>query len=95
MQVIIDVMAWQPRLDLERSWYFETSYESEITYLKTLLGLLKTAINRMMDFEHSENQKVRDYLNLSFKLSDSYASVAWTDVDLEKIEKEFYRRRTV
>jgi hypothetical protein len=43
--MITDVMAWRPRFELKRSWYFRTSYDAEIRYLKTLLNLIKTAIN--------------------------------------------------
>ena len=56
MQIIVDIMAWRPRLDLQRSWYFRQSYDAEIKYLKTMLELIKTASYFQMNNEKDENK---------------------------------------
>jgi len=95
MQVIVDIMAWRPKLDLQRSWYFSQSYKAEIRYLKTLLNLIKTAIHFQMNFEKQENRKIREYLNMSFKMADSYKNMSWTDVDQKDIKEEVNQRKYV
>jgi len=93
MQVIVDIMAWRPRLDLQRSWYFAQSYRAEINYLEALLKLIQTAIHFQMSNEKKENQQIRDYLNLSFKMADNYKQMTWTDVDSSKISDEVKERQ--
>ena len=88
----MDIMAWRPRLDLQRSWYFKQSYKAEIRYLRTLLKLIQTAIQYQMSTEKKENQAIRDYLNLSFKMADQYKNMSWTDVDTDKISDEIKER---
>ena len=48
-----------------------------------------------MKHEHEENKKVRDYLNLSFKVADAFINMAWTDVDTDKIKQEVEERKYV
>lgn len=95
MQIVVDVMAWRPRLDLQRAWYFRLSYLAEIQYLKTLLKILQTAVNFQMSNEKSENRKIKDYLNLCFKLADEYKQMSWTDVPPDQIKEEIKDRQYV
>jgi len=81
-------MAWRPKLDLQRSWYFRLSYTAEVRYLKTLLKLVKTAIQFQMSNEKEENRKIKDYLNLSFKMAENYRNVSWTDANPPDIKNE-------
>ena len=46
-----------------------------------------------MSTEKKENQSIRDYLNLSFKMADQYKNMSWTDVDSDKISDEIKERQ--
>ena len=45
MQIIVDIMAWRPKLELQRNWYFKQSYQAEIRYLHSLIKILKDIVN--------------------------------------------------
>jgi hypothetical protein len=95
MQVIVDVMAWRPQLDYQRSWYYEQSYKAATRYLRTLLKILKEAVAFQMENERTENRKIKDYLVLSFKMADAYRAMAWSDVEQDQIKNEIKERRYV
>ena len=95
MQIITDVMAWRPKLDHQRCWYFKSSYAAELEYLRTLLKLLKEVINYQMGAEQRENKSVRDYLHTSFKVADAYTNMAWSDVDGPQVRTELEERRYI
>ena len=88
-------MAWRPKFDYQRCWYFKSSYAAELQYLKTLLKLLQEVIQFQMSIEQEENQKVRDYLYASFKAADAYTNMAWSDVDGDQIKTELEERRYI
>ena len=92
IQIIVDVMAWRPKLELQRNWYFKQSYQAEVRYLHSLIKLLKETVNFQMTSENKENKQIREYLNLSFKLADDYTNLAWTDGDEANIENEIKER---
>ena len=72
MQIITDIMAWKPKLDTQRCWYFRQAYEAECRYMTTLLKLVTEVLDHQMANEFKENRKIRDYLWKSFKIADDY-----------------------
>ena len=95
MQIIVDVMAWKPLLDYQRSWYFKQSYEVSIRYLATYASLLREINTSQMSHEFDENQKIKQYLDLSHKAADAYANMEWSDAPVEQIKTEIGERRYV
>ena len=95
MQIIVDVMAWKVKLDLQGANYFMESYRVEIDYLRTLLSLLNNFISFQIDLEKKENLKVRDYLNQCFKEADAYANMKWTDIETQNLGNEIDERKYI
>jgi len=78
-----DVMAWKPKLDYQRSWYFRQSYEAEIRYLATYINLLREINTYQMSHEFQENVKIKQHLDLSYKAADAYTNMEWSDAPPE------------
>jgi hypothetical protein len=45
-----------------------------------------------MENEKSQNQKIKDFLNLSFKVANTYTKMEWTDADTNQIPNEIKER---
>ena len=58
IQIIVDIMAWRPKVEYQRNWYFKQSYNAEIRYLNTMCKVLKELVNFQMANEHTANKKV-------------------------------------
>lgn len=95
MQIIVDIMAWKPKLDYQRSWYFRECYKAEARYLQSLLVLLRDVIAFQMQHERSENRKVLEYLNASYKAADAYTNMSWSDAHPTQIKTEIEDRKYV
>ena len=71
MQIITDIMARRPRLNLQAS-YFMDAYEAEIECLEKQLELVKVIIEYQIKLEKTENKRLQDALSLSYTLSNQY-----------------------
>ena len=59
MQVITDLMARRPRLNLQAN-YFEDAYEAELLCLDKQLELLKVIIKNQIGLERTCNRMLQD-----------------------------------
>lgn len=84
MQVIVDLMARRPRLDLEGS-YFNDSYKAEIACLKKQFELVKMLVDVQISLEKTENKRLQDSLNLSYTLANEYSKHKWKYQDAESL----------
>ncbi len=52
-------------------------------------------MGHLQENERKENKRVKDYLQMSYRLTNEYINKKWTDVKSEKIEKEVKTRQLV
>lgn len=48
-----------------------------------------------MSNEKDENRKIKDYLNLSFKMADQYRNMSWTDANPANLKEEIKERQYI
>ena len=84
MQIITDIMARRPRLNLQAS-YFMDAYEAEIECLEKQLELVKVIIEYQIKLEKTENKRLQDALSLSYTLSNQYEQNRWKYQDAETL----------
>ena len=84
MQVITDIMARRPRLNLQAS-YFKDAYAAEITCLDKQLELVKILIDYQVSIEKTENKRLQDALSLSYTLTNQYEQNKWKYQDAEAL----------
>lgn len=84
MQVVIDIMARRPRLNLQAN-YFTDSYTAEFTCLDNQLELVKTLIKNQVKLEKTQNRMLQDSLALSYTLSNQYEENRWKYQDAEEL----------
>lgn len=65
MQIITDIMARRPRLNLNAN-YFIDAYDAEIKCVKQQFELVKMLVDIQISLEKTENQRLQDSLNLSY-----------------------------
>jgi hypothetical protein len=80
MQVITDVMARRPRLNLNAN-YFIDAYDAEITCVQKQFELMKTVVDLQITMEKTENTRLQDSLCLSYELANNYAANKWKYTD--------------
>ena len=93
-QIIVDLMARRPRLNLE-DLYFKDSYKAESECMSKHMELLEIIITNQIKLEKSENTHVHEALNLSYSLAQKKQKDQWNyqDADsylqhlVEKFEK--------
>ena len=76
MQVITDLMARRPRLNLQAN-YFQDSYEAEYMCLDNQLELIKVIIQNQIKLERTANRMLQDSLSLSYTLCNQYETNRW------------------
>jgi hypothetical protein len=68
IQVVVDLMATRPRLNLSAS-YFTDSYEAEKQVLTKHAQLMRVISVNQMKYEKEVNRKMQGYLDLSMRLT--------------------------
>ena len=71
MQVLTDLMARRPRLNMQAN-YFKDSYAAEYVCLDNQLALIKEIIKNQISLERTNNRMLQDSLNLSYTLCNQY-----------------------
>ena len=71
MQIITDIMARRPRLNLQAS-YFKDAYQAECECLEKQLEIVKIIIDYQVSLEKTENKRLQDALSLSYTLTNQY-----------------------
>lgn len=66
LQMIVDLIAERPRLNMEATMYSE-SYESEIQLLQAKASLFSGFLTMQKDLEKEENKAIHDYLELKHR----------------------------
>ena len=84
MQVITDIMARRPRLNLQAS-YFKDAYAAESDCLEKQLELVKLLIDYQVSIEKTENKRLQDSLSLSYTLTNQYEQNRWKYQDAEAL----------
>jgi hypothetical protein len=84
MQVVTDIMARRPRLNLD-AHYFTDAYKAEIECLSKQFELVKTLVDLQVSVERTENKRLQESINLSYTMADEYASNKWKYQDAETL----------
>ena len=92
MQIITDIMARRPRLNLNAS-YFKDAYAAEISCLEKQLELVKVLVDYQVSIEKSENKRLQDSLALSYTLANEYEKNRWKYQDAEALLRAVVRKR--
>ena len=71
MQIVTDLMARRPRLNLQAN-YFTDSYAAESECLDNQLELVKVLIKNQINLERTQNKMLQDSLALSYTLCNQY-----------------------
>ena len=92
-QVITDLMARRPRLNLD-DLYFQDSYRAEAACIDKHIELLDMVIQNQIKLEKSENTSLHEALNLSYSLAQKKARDGWgyddQDQYLNNLIDKFY-----
>jgi hypothetical protein len=92
-QIITDVMARRPRLNLD-DLYFQDSYRAEVACIDKNIELLDMVIQNQIKLEKSENTNLHEALNLSYSLAQKKARDGWSyddqDQYLNNLVDKFY-----
>lgn len=84
MQIITDIMARRPRLDLNAS-YFTDAYDAEITCLSKQFDLIRTIVDTQISLEKTEASRLQDSLDMSFFMSKKYSEARWSYQNAEDL----------
>ncbi len=84
-------MAQRPRLDM-KGWYFTDSYEFEINCLQTQENLMRDISDYLIKNEKKQNKDIKDYLQMTYRITQDFTNKDWTDVRPEDIGKEVKAR---
>lgn len=71
IQVVVDLMAQRPRLNMTAS-YFTDSYEAEKLCLHKHTEIMRTMIINQMRMEKNENKKIQAYLDMTLRMTQDY-----------------------
>lgn len=92
-QIITDLMARRPRLNLD-DLYFQDSYRAEVACIDKHIELLDMVIQNQIKLEKSENTNLHEALNLSYSLAQKKARDGWgyddQDQYLNNLIDKFY-----
>lgn len=91
IQLIVDIMAERPRLNLD-SCSFEDSYQLELEILTKKRELLENVIRFQIASERKENEKICDYLEKSHELINDSIAKKWQNYRPEDINEEYKKR---
>ena len=92
MQVVTDIMARRPRLNLNAA-YFKDAYAAEIECLEKQLEIVKLMIDYQVSLEKTENKRLQDSLALSYTLSNQYEKNRWKYEDAETLLQAVIKNR--
>lgn len=92
MQIITDIMARRPRLNLN-ACYFKDAYAAEISCLEKQLELVQLLVDYQVSIEKSENRRLQDSLALSYTLSNEYEKNRWKYQDAEALLAAVVKKR--
>lgn len=92
IQVIIDIMAKRPRINLSAN-HFEDSYLSEIKLLETHTRLVREFIKMQMANEFKQNTDVREYLEKTYRLIYEQIDNKWQYYESKDIQDEQEKRK--
>ncbi|CDW75700.1 UNKNOWN [Stylonychia lemnae] len=95
MQIIIDLISSRPRIDYQNSNYFMESYKAEIICYETHYRLMREVVDYQMKMEKKENQSMRDYLQMTYKIANQYVNKQWSDSNQEDIKKDVKTRQVI
>jgi hypothetical protein len=82
MQIITDIMARRPRLNLNAN-YFNDAYDAEIKCLEKQFEQIKMLVDLQINLEKTENTRLQDSLNMSYFLANQDAAKKWKYQDAE------------
>ena len=71
MQIITDLMAKRPILELEKL-HFKQSYRAEIDALNAHREFMQTVISLMLEKERKTNKELREYLRFTYKIANEF-----------------------
>ena len=92
MQVITDIMARRPRLNLHAN-YFVDAYDAEVTCLEKQFDLIRTVVDLQISLEKTENKRLGDSLCLSYELANQYATNKWKYSDSHELLSIFKKKK--
>ena len=92
IQVVVDLMATRPRLNLSAS-YFTDSYEAEKQVLAKHAQLMRVISVNQMKYEKEVNRRMQTYLDLSIRLTQEHQKGKWKYADAEDFFNELKRRK--
>jgi len=91
MQIVTDLMARRPRLNLQAS-YFQDSYAAEIALLDKEHELVKMLLDTQITLEKVENKSLQDSLCWSYTLAGKFEDKKWQYEDAEMLLRKFIKR---
>ena len=94
IQSIVDEMAKRPRINLNGT-HFRDSYMGEVQVLKQKTRLLREVMRMLIKAEFKQNNSVREYLELTYRLLHEGMENKWTYERPEKLEEELNKREMV
>jgi hypothetical protein len=92
MQIITDIMARRPRLNLNAN-YFKDAYVAEINCLEKQLEVVQLLVDYQVSLEKTENKRLQDVLGLSYTLSTKYEQNRWKYQDAEALLNTVTKKR--
>lgn len=84
MQVITDISARRPRLNLFSN-YFRDSYEAEFKCLDAQFELIRLTVDYQIKLEKTENRRLQNALNLSYTLASQFEKNMWKYEDAQSL----------
>jgi hypothetical protein len=76
MQLVTDLMARRPRLNLKAS-YFQDAYSAEVECVRKQFEVARQLVDLQINLEKTENTRLQDSLNLSYQMANLYAKNRW------------------
>lgn len=76
MQLVTDLMARRPRLNLKAS-YLQDAYAAEVECVGKQFEVARQLVDLQITLEKTENTRLQDSLNLSYQMATLYAKNRW------------------
>lgn len=90
MQIVTDIMARRPRLNLQAS-YFVDSYAAELALLDKEHELISMLVDTQISLEKTESKSLQDSLCWSYTLANKFEDRKWQYQDAEALLRRFIR----
>ncbi len=92
IQIIVDLMARRPRINLEGN-HFRDSYRAEFECLEMQAKLMREFIDMQMDLEFKANNEIREYLEKTYEIIYQQIDNEWQYYPSADIQDEITKRK--